>query len=79
MTGTAPRTHGDRTFQTTLPMPELPTVAQTFRDAGYQADAVGKLHVHPQRDRIGFDSVLLDDEGRGQHAAARAQLAHPAR
>ena len=64
MTGTPPRTHGDRTFQTTLPMPELPTLAQTFRNAGYQAYGVGKLHVYPQRDRIGFDDVQLCEEGR---------------
>ena len=66
MTGQAPRTHGDRVFNDTLRMPQVTTLAQAFRDAGYQADAVGKLHVHPQRDRIGFDSVLLDDEGRPQ-------------
>jgi arylsulfatase len=64
MTGTTPRTHGDRVFKTTEPMPNVPTMAQTFRDAGYQAYAVGKLHVYPQRDRIGFDDVLLDEEGR---------------
>ncbi|MCP5118995.1 MAG: sulfatase-like hydrolase/transferase, partial [bacterium] len=63
-TGTSPRGHGDRVFQERLPMPELPTVAQTFRDAGFQAFAVGKLHVYPQRDRIGFDDVILDEEGR---------------
>ena len=68
MTGTSPRTHGDRVFKETLPMPAgLPTLAQTFRDAGYQAQAVGKLHVFPQRDRIGFDDVLLDEEGRTQY------------
>ena len=68
MTGTTPRTHGDRVFKETLPMPAgLPTLAQTFRDAGYQAQAVGKLHVFPQRDRIGFDDVLLDEEGRTQY------------
>jgi len=66
MTGQLPRTHGDRVFNDQLPMPRVTTLAQAFRDAGYQADAVGKLHVHPQRDRIGFDSVLLDDEGRPQ-------------
>ena len=64
MTGTTPRTHGDRVFKTTEPMPDTPTVAQTFRNAGYQAYAVGKLHVYPQRDRIGFDDVILDEEGR---------------
>jgi len=64
MTGTTPRTHGDRIFKTTEPMPRVPTLAQTFRDAGYQAYAVGKLHVYPQRDRVGFDDVILDEEGR---------------
>lgn len=69
MTGQTPRSHGDRVFNDTNRMPDVTTIAQAFRDAGYQADAVGKLHVHPQRDRIGFDSVLLDDEGRPQWGA----------
>jgi len=64
MTGTSPRGHGDRIFQPTARMPELPTLAQTFRDAGYQAYGVGKLHVYPARDRIGFDDVLIAEEGR---------------
>ena len=67
MTGVSPRTHGDRVFKDTLPMPDLPTMAQTFRNSGYQAYAVGKLHVYPQRDRIGFDDVILDEEGRVQY------------
>lgn len=66
MTGMTPKSHGDRVFNDQLRMPNVTTMAQAFRDAGYQADAVGKLHVHPQRDRIGFDSVILDDEGRPQ-------------
>ena len=65
MTGCTPRQHGDRTFQPYRPMePHLPTLAQCFRDAGYQAYAVGKTHTYPQRDRIGFDDIQLDDEGR---------------
>lgn len=64
MTGLSPRSHGDRTFQTTLGMPAAPTLAQSFRDAGYRSVAVGKLHVYPQRDRIGFDEVQLCEEGR---------------
>ncbi len=66
LTGTPPRVHGDRTFQTTLTMPELPTIADCFRDAGYQTYAVGKLHVFPQRNRVGFDDVILAEEGRPQ-------------
>ncbi len=64
MTGTPPRIHGDRVFKVTEPMPALPTLAQTFRDAGYQAFGVGKLHVYPPRNRIGFDDVILCEEGR---------------
>lgn len=67
MTGASSRLHGDREFQPDLPMPkDLPTLAQCFREQGYQASAVGKLHVYPPRDRIGFDDVLLSEEGRGQ-------------
>ena len=67
MTGMTPRSHGNRVFKETEPMPAATTLAQAFRDAGYQAYAAGKLHVYPQRDRIGFDDVVLDEEGRGQY------------
>lgn len=66
MTGTTPRTHGDRVFQQDIPMPEVPTLAQVMGDNGYQTYAVGKLHVFPQRSRIGFDDVILTEEGRNQ-------------
>ncbi|HJA64994.1 arylsulfatase [Lachnoclostridium sp. An169] len=64
MTGTFPATHGDRVYSEKMTMPEVKTLAQAFRDAGYQAYAVGKLHVYPQRNRIGFDDVILEEEGR---------------
>lgn len=66
LTGMNPRSHGDRTFQTTRRLPDVPTMATTFREAGYQTHAVGKLHVYPQRDRAGFDDVWLAEEGRPQ-------------
>ena len=69
MTGTTCRTHGDRDFDEMQRMPDIPSLAQTFRDAGYQAYAAGKLHVYPQRDRIGFDDVILHEEGRAQFDA----------
>jgi len=37
--------------------PDLPTMPTVFR-------AAGKLHVYPQRDRIGFEDVGLFEEGR---------------
>lgn len=65
MTSLTPRTHGDRIFKQDDPMPaDVPTLAQCFRDGGYQAYAVGKLHVFPPRDRIGFDDVISNEEGR---------------
>jgi arylsulfatase A-like enzyme len=66
MTGVSPRRHGDRSYLARLPMPEgVTTLAQAFRNAGYQTGAVGKLHVYPTRARIGFDEVILSEEGRG--------------
>ena len=65
MTGATARRHGDRVFnEHGLMDPTLPTMPQVFRDAGYQAYAVGKLHVYPQRNRIGFDEVISCEEGR---------------
>jgi arylsulfatase A-like enzyme len=65
MTSLTPKTHGDRIFKESDPMPaDVPTLAQCFRDGGYQAHAVGKLHVYPPRDRIGFDDVINNEEGR---------------
>lgn len=64
MTGLYPKTHKDRVYSDRMEMPDVPTLAQVFRDNGYQAYAVGKLHVYPQRNRIGFDDVVLAEEGR---------------
>ena len=64
MTGLTPKSHGDRVYSDRMEMPSVPTLAQVFRDNGYQAYAVGKLHVYPQRNRIGFDDVILAEEGR---------------
>lgn len=66
MTGASPRVHGDRVFQPALEMPNLPLLAQCFRDAGWQTGAVGKLHVFPPRNRIGFEEVISYEEGRPQ-------------
>ncbi len=64
MTGSTSRKHGDRIFQPALPMPDMPTLANTFTRAGYQTSATGKLHVFPTRDRIGFEETFIAEEGR---------------
>jgi len=37
------------------------TIAESFRKNGYQTHAVGKMHVHPARKRLGFEEVVLHD------------------
>ncbi len=64
MTGLSGRTHGVTRNDGTAWDPSVPSLPQCFRDAGYQAYAVGKLHVNPARCRIGFDDVILNEEGR---------------
>jgi arylsulfatase len=63
MTGQSQERHGrvgyrdGVTFHETHPV----TLPGTLRDAGYQTQAIGKLHVYPERSRIGFDDVRLHD------------------
>lgn len=64
MTGLTPEHHGDRVYSDKMKMPDCKTLAGAFSDAGYQSVAVGKMHVYPQRDRVGFDDVILLEEGR---------------
>ncbi len=56
MTGRAPRVHAKAEA--------VPLLADIFSRNGYQTYAVGKLHAAPQRSRLGFDDVLLCEEGR---------------
>ncbi len=83
MTGTSARTHGDRRYIDGQPWPDLPNLAGTFSAAGYQTMAVGKMHGWPQRWRLGFDDVILSEEGRIQwgvvddYEADLARAGHP--
>lgn len=53
-----------RTFREREHLPDVPTLADCFTAAGYQTGAVGKVHVYPQRARIGFHEVISNEEGR---------------
>ena len=64
MTGLFPKTHKDRVYSDRMKMPAVTTLAEAFYQAGYHTMAVGKLHVYPQRNRIGFQDVVLQEEGR---------------
>lgn len=53
------------------PFPEGPKLAEVMTRAGYQTFASGKLHTCPQRNRIGFEDVQLNEEGRKQAGLLR--------
>lgn len=61
LSGLAPSSHGRVGYQEGLDFDAAVTMAGSFRDAGYQTQAIGKMHVHPPRNRAGFDNVILHD------------------
>ncbi|WP_338033372.1 arylsulfatase [Jiangella aurantiaca] len=61
MTGLSQRSHRRVGYENARPWDYQVTVAGEFRRAGYQTQAIGKMHVYPERTRLGFDDVLLHD------------------
>lgn len=61
LTGLEPSSHGRVGYEDGLVFDAGVTMAEAFRDGGYQAQAIGKMHVHPPRNRAGFDNVILHD------------------
>lgn len=60
-TGLAPEHHGRVGYRDGVAWRYPVTVAGEFARAGYQTEAVGKMHVFPERERLGFDRVALHD------------------
>ncbi len=56
------------------PFPEGPKLAEVLTRAGWQTFASGKLHTCPQRNRIGFEDVQLNEEGRRQGGLRQGRL-----
>lgn len=79
-TGQSQERHGRVGYSDAVPFDVAhPTTVQgEFRRAGYQTQAIGKLHVYPERSRSGFDEVLLHDGylhfARKQHAGHFARF-----
>ncbi|NOY08026.1 MAG: sulfatase-like hydrolase/transferase [Spirochaetes bacterium] len=44
--------------------PDMPTLQGLVTRAGYQTQAVGKMHLFPQRCRYGFENMVICEEGR---------------
>jgi len=63
MTGQSQESHGLVGYVEGIDFPRAHPVTMpgVFRDAGYQTHAIGKMHIWPERARIGFDDVQLHD------------------
>lgn len=61
MTGLTQRTHGRVGYRDGVPWKYDTTLAGTLADAGYHTQAVGKMHVYPERNLLGFHNVVLHD------------------
>ena len=60
-TGLTPRTHGRVGYQDGVPWDYAVTLAGEFTRQGYQTEAIGKMHVYPERWLAGFQHVILHD------------------
>jgi len=60
-TGLSQKTHGRIGYQDGMPWNYPCTMAGEFTAGGYQTQAIGKLHVFPERSQMGFQNVILHD------------------
>lgn len=60
-TGMNPRHHGRVGYEDRVPFDYPYTLAGQLSKAGYYTQAIGKMHIHPQRKLAGFHNVILHD------------------
>jgi arylsulfatase len=60
-TGLRQESHGRVGYLDGIPWNYSPTMAGEFTRHGYQTQAIGKMHVYPERSQMGFQNVLLHD------------------
>ena len=70
-TGMSQRNHGRTGYRDRVVWDYPVTMAGELGKAGYQTQAVGKMHVHPQRWDAGFDNVILHDGHLGAYGVDR--------
>lgn len=61
LTGMGQRNHGRVGYKDGVPWTYRHTLAGEMSAAGYHTQAVGKMHVHPARNLVGFHNVVLCD------------------
>ncbi len=60
-TGLSQRTHGRVGYRDGVEWNYDTTLAGEFTRHGYQTQAIGKMHVYPERKQLGFQNVILHD------------------
>jgi arylsulfatase len=63
ISGLHPATHGLRGYRDGAEFNPSHTMPGVLSAHGYQTQLVGKLHLHPQRKRFGYDHMILSDSG----------------
>lgn len=58
LSGLHPQTHGLRTYRDGLDWDAPISLPGTLSRAGYQTQLIGKLHLHPQRKRYGYEHMV---------------------
>ena len=61
MTGLHHRKHGRVGYKDAIPWNYSTTLGNVFTNAGYHTQVVGKMHVFPARNLLGFHNVVLHD------------------
>lgn len=61
LTGLKASRHGRVGYEEGVPWNYQQTMPKSFTDLGYQTECVGKMHVYPPRNRLGFQHVTLHD------------------
>lgn len=69
-TGRSQRSHGRVGYQDKVPWQYAHTMAGELAAAGYYAQCVGKMHVHPLRNLMGFHHIELHDGWLGSYRQA---------
>jgi len=73
-TGQSQECHGRVGYRDGVPWNYPVTLAGEFTRHGYQTQAIGKMHVYPERSQLGFQNVILHDGylhyARKNHAGA---------
>lgn len=67
MTGLSPRHTGRVGYKDGVAWEFPTTLAGELHKAGYYTKCVGKMHVHPLRNNLGFDDVVLHDGNLGYY------------